>query len=357
MLFRAYSVGNTPTMPTYYLDLPDDSSPRAWSPHEGPRPERPDTRYFGQVFTHMEKALIDPDLEVYLTWSVDQLPSYGARTVAVLLGDEAGRIPRYVDRVRAVFKCYGSRPVLGPVEFDVTGVLAVLQWSYRWLRWLPGAAAHGSHRLGRALQRQRLKPGLFTIPPGTYNQLELPLEPIGTRPTDLFFAGSIEHRGSARRLASPKEHARRGMLDAVARLGQQRPELQLDIQSTPSFKASAEASPQIYSKALMDSKVCLAPRGTSLETFRVLEGLRYGCVVVSERLPRRWFYEDAPILQLERWADLHQALTPVLDNPSELEDRHRRALAWWRDRCSEAAVGSYLAHCLNTLSGRETCAS
>ena len=48
----------------------------------------------------------------------------------------------------------------------------------------------------------------------------------------------------------------------------------------------------------MDARVCLAPRGASVETFRVLEGLRAGCVVVGERLPGHWFYDGAPVIQL-----------------------------------------------------------
>jgi hypothetical protein len=56
-------------------------------------------------------------LSVYLTWSVDELPSYGHDVVAVVTGDETCRIPRYFDRVRAVYKTYGTRPTLGSRPF------------------------------------------------------------------------------------------------------------------------------------------------------------------------------------------------------------------------------------------------
>jgi hypothetical protein len=339
-------------VPRYYLDLPQDTNPRAWDPHAGPRMERPDTRYFGRAFAEMEKGLRDPELEVYLTWSVDRLPSYGDRVVAVLLGDEVGRIPRYADRVGAVFKSYGTRPVLGsrPVDLDATELLAIAQWAYRWVRWLPGGTAHGWRLARRRVRRERIPSRLFTIPLGTYNQLDLPMLSIESRPTDLFFAGSIEHYGSSRRLRSPKQRAREEMLAAVERLGRTRSGLQLDIRRTPGFTASANASPAAYSQALMSSRVCLAPRGTSLETFRVFEGLRYGCIVVTERLPSRWFYDGAPLLQLDCWADLEQVIARVLDDPAELQSWHLRALAWWQERCSEIAVGRYLAACLNALS-------
>ena len=103
-------------MPRYFLDLPEASAPIPWDVHAGPRPERADTRYFGAAFAEMERGLRDPDIDVYLTWDTRRLPAYGPRVVAVLLGDEAGRIPRYVDRVRAVFKSYGVRPQPAPAS-------------------------------------------------------------------------------------------------------------------------------------------------------------------------------------------------------------------------------------------------
>jgi hypothetical protein len=321
-------------MPRYFLDLPEDSAPRPWDPHRGPRPERADTRYFARAFTAMEARLRDPDVDVYLTWDVTRLPSYGDRVVAVVLGDEAGRIPRYLHRVRAVFKAYGTRPVLGAGPW--TGP-ELAQFGVRWLKWLPGAAEHARHRHGQ----------ISVIPLGTFNQDDLPVVPVDERPTDIFFAGSVEHQGGLRGRVSPKLRSRREMLEAVGRLGRARPALRLDLRLTSGFAASAAASSQEYSRALMNARICLAPRGTSLETFRVFEGLRAGCVVVTERLPRHWFYVGAPIIQLGRWSTLDRL--PVLDQPAELRRLHADALEWWRDHCSEAAVGAFLADRLNAL--------
>ena len=48
-------------------------------------------------------------------------------------------------------------------------------------------------------------------------------------------------------------------------------------------------SPDDYMKEMANSKICLAPRGTSFETFRHYEAASVGCVVVSYRLPPTWF--------------------------------------------------------------------
>ena len=339
-------------MPRYFLDLPDSTAPLAWDPHTGPHPERADTRYFGGVFREMERTLVDPRLDIHLTWDSERLPSYGDRVVAVVLRDETGRIPRYTGRVRAVFKCYGSRPSLGsgPLRHPgPTGVLELAQYVVRWKRWLPGAVAHARLLAGRRLRGRPAPPPIEVIPIGTYNQIELPMLGIDERPTDLFFAGSVDHRRSLRRLVSPKTRSRREMLAAVRRLGRLRPRLSLDMRVTDGFAASAAGSPEVYSRALMDSRVCLAPRGTSVETFRVLEGLRAGCIVVAERLPPHDFYAGAPILTLDRWRDLERTLGPVLDDPAELRRRHIEALAWWTEHCSEEAIGRRMAERLNSL--------
>ncbi|MBN1529331.1 MAG: hypothetical protein JW895_09750 [Thermoleophilaceae bacterium] len=334
-------------MPRYFLDLPEEPAPIPWEVHAGPRPERADTRYFGAAFAAMERGLRDPDIDVYLTWDTERLPAYGPRVVAVLLGDEAGRIPRYAGRVRAVFKSYGLRPQPGTRlrgASPVTAALELAQRSVHWLRWLPGGARQARARLTRAGQ-----PGVMLIPLGTYNQVDLPVTPIAERPTDLFFAGSVEHEAGLRyRLASPKARSRREMIEAVDLLARGRPGLRTDIRLTEGFTSSEDAA-EGYSQALMDARVCLAPRGNSAETFRVFEGLRAGCVVVSERLPRFWFYDGGPILQIDSWSQLGDVVEPLLDDPAELERLHAASLDWWREKCSEEALGRLMAERLNRL--------
>jgi hypothetical protein len=334
-------------VPRYFLDLPEDSAPRRWDPHAGPRPERADTRYFAAAFVAMERELRDGDLDVVLTWDVRRLPLEGDRVVAVVLGDEGGRIPRYAGRVRAVFKAYGTRPALGagPLrDRSLTGLADLAQYGVRWLRWLPGGAARTARRL------RREPPGhVTTIPLGTFNQLELPIVAMHERRTDVVFAGSVEHAGSLRHRLAPKTRARREMLEATGELARRRPGLRVDLRLTEGFGASEASSPQAYSHALMDARVCLAPRGTSVETFRVLEGLRAGCLVVAERLPPHPFYAGAPVLQLDRWRELPELLEPILDDEAELGRRHDAARRWWRERCSEEAVGRMMAEQLNHL--------
>lgn len=338
-------------MPRYVLDLPNGSAPRPWDPHAGPGGEWAETRYFAGVFRAMERELHDQDLEIILTWDTERLPTYGERVVAVVQGDEVGKIPRYAARVRAVFKCYGTRPTLGTGLIGnpgAVGLAGLAQYGVRWLRWLPGAAAHARFLAGRRVRGLPASEPVTAIPLGTYNQIELPLVPIEERPTDIFFAGSIEHVASLRhRVASPKTYSRRAMLAAVERLAADRPDLRLDIRLTPDFGGSETDSPENYSRALMSARICLAPRGTSLETFRVFEGLRCGCIVVGERLPPHWFYEGGPVLQLDRWAQLGDVLGPLLEDPALVRRMHERSLAWWRDYCSEAAVGRFLAARLN----------
>ena len=339
-------------MPRYFLDLPEEPAPIAWDVHQGPRRERADTRYFGGVFEAMEPQLRDPDVDVYLTWDTRRLPAYGERVVAVVLGDESGQIPRYVHRVRAVFKSYGLRPQpAGELRAadPLTGALELAQRSVHWLRWLPGAAGLARMRLERRLSGRALPPDVALIPVGTYNQLDLPLVPMGDRSTDVFFAGSVEHDASVRaRIGSPKARSRREMVTAVESLAARRPGLRTDVRLTSGFTAS-EGAAEGYSQALMNSRICLAPRGNSAETFRVLEGLRYGCVVVGERLPRFWFYEGSPVLQLRSWDELERVVAPILEDPDEIARLHAESLAWWRDRCSEQAVGRFLAERLNRL--------
>jgi hypothetical protein len=344
----------------YFICLGYGAPPIAWDLSEGPELVRFDCVFFGRALREMQKRLSEKGLTFYLTWDLRELPTYGDDVVAVVLGDEDARIPRYADSVLAVFKTYGTRPYFGSRPLRQRSRLSFLifiQDLRRWLRHLPDDVRSAPSRL-----RGRARP-VDTIPLGYYNQLDLPLADFDARPIDVFFAGSLELRQRFRLsprswLRMPKPVARQEMLEAVEAFRRRRPEASVRLRLPPTFLATTRADAELYSRDLMAAKICLVPRGASVETYRYFEAMRYGCVVITERLPPTPFYSGSPAFVLERWSSLPDVLERLLADPHALRERHRATLDWWRERCSEQAVGAYMAERLNglALERRSRCA-
>lgn len=350
---------------SYFLCLQYQAEPIAWDPASSPQGRTVHERYFGEVFQAFERHLDAEGLTIYLTWDLDTLPSYGSDVVAVVMGDEWARVPHYSHKVLATFKCYGTNlslganPLLHPSRLNLLAAAKSLRDQlYR----LPGLWARLSAGL-RAGSFEALPP-IFPIPLGYANQHDLPIKPFSERTNDIQFAGSISHNdeehGVKRWIESPKVVSRRQMLDHLTAYQQTHPDVTMDLFVTDGFGPHAAEwgadhfqkmrDAETYSTTLMDTRICLVPRGTSLETFRFFEGLRAGCVLIAERLPSRWFYDDAPVLTLDDWSELSDVLDTLLQNPNALRERHRASLHWWESVCSEEAVGRYMAHTLASLS-------
>lgn len=317
--------------------------------------------YIVGVLRAVERRLGSRGLTVYLTWKLDVLPSYGDRVVAVVMGDEWARYPHYASDVLATFKVYGTRPTAEVRPWaQPVGVSAMLALKYARSHayGLPGrvrrAAAYAARRTGR---RDALPP-VLPIPLGYGNQLDLPVKPLNERGVDAFFAGSVAHRkrvGWDPRgwVVSPKTLARERMLSSLAALREAHPGCVVRVNTTTAFTLNdlhygtgdhtCILSAEEYSAALMDTLLCLAPRGTSPETFRYYEGLRYGCVVVAEPQPARWFYDGAPVVEITDWGRLPEIAWDLLNDRERMAHLHREALRWWTERCSEDAVGVYIA--------------
>ncbi|MEZ4700867.1 MAG: glycosyltransferase [Rhodothermales bacterium] len=342
---------------TYFVCLGQGKAPIAWDPFDQERQINLHTDYFGKAMIALEERLQGEGYQVYLTWDLDALPSYGERVVAVVLGDEWCRVPAYAQRVHRLFKCYGIGPDLGFALFSRPTYQRFLTW-FQYLqagmRYLPGRlrASLASPPDGMPLG-ERIHP----IPLGYANQIELPVKPLAERQFDLSFAGSVVHKpypiwSPKRWFQTPKSHARQTMLDGLKRLVGTRPEWAIDLKITESYKAIRSADPNEYSTRMMDTRICLAPRGTSIETFRYFEGMRYGCIVITERLPSRWFYDGAPALIVDDWSELEDVLDGLLGDPERMEALHRASLNWWRDVCSPQALGRYMADVLDGRSPR-----
>jgi hypothetical protein len=335
----------------YYICFPTESEPIAWDITQF---VRPDCAYWGKVFEVVEQQSTLGGLTFYLTWDTQSLPTYGNNVVAVILGDERCCIPNYCDQVRAIFKCYGIRPILGYSPWQSPswlGLLTLIHFLRNWFGNLPQLL---NYRWQRMRARNSAKPDLapiYEIPLGYYNQLDLPIKALDQRPYDIFFAGSILHGLSfTSPFNTPKSLSRKQMVANLERFRHQQPEfnIKLDILSAfPSVNTLTDSDASSYSDRMMNTKICLVPRGGSFETFRFFEGLRYGCIVITETLPPHWFYQGVPAIQIKNWHELPEVLTTLLANPQQLQEYHQAALIWWRDYCSETAVGNYIAEKLS----------
>ncbi|MDQ4137427.1 MAG: glycosyltransferase family 47 protein [Actinomycetota bacterium] len=338
---------------TYYVCSKDAAEPLPWEPWEDLRKDGETPAYLNRVTANMARGLEISGLTFYFTSDVNRLPSYGQNVVAVVLGDESCRIPRYVHKVRVVFKCYGTVLARGSALSPMApfGLLTLLHFGKNWLRRLPSVLHFRSQQLRAALARQPLRQNIYDIPIGYSNQLDLPMKEMAARPYDIGFAGSINHEAyrvwsPKFYLGTPKSRSRRRMIQSVEEIARQHPEYRVKLSITSSFRESRTADARAYSEELMDTKVCLVPRGASLETYRFFEAIRYGCVVVTEALPPRWFYDGSPAVQVEDWGMLPRVLPELLDEAT-LERMHQESLRWWTTTCSEAAVGAYMAEMLN----------
>lgn len=301
-------------------------------------------------------------LTFYFTWDVKKLPTYGSEVVAVILGDEWCRLPRYERKVRAIFKCYGTRPAAGwsSLKQPYLNALALLQYLRLHVYRAPGQV----HRLINHVNGDDVGVGrTFAIPLGYANQSDLPIKDITARRHDVFFAGSVNHLrhpvwSPKRWLPNPKQRSRKKMIASLTQLKKRRTDLNIALHSTPHFtlgllersedRLEENVTGNSYSQEMMDTKICVAPRGASLETFRFFEGMRYGCVVITEALPSRWFYDGAPAIRIDNWNRLNTVIENLLSDEARLRKKHRQALRWWEEKCSEEALGRFMAEKLRT---------
>ena len=277
------------------------------------------------------------DFWFLLTRNVESLPDFSdekrRKLIVVSLGDEWGRVPHYAEQVFAVFKCYGSDLKLSLHRADLILNLSILiQFARSQSKRLKTSKVGGDN--------------VFPLPLGFYRQVSLPTTPILERSADVAFIGSL--RNSERKslldslgiLRSPKTVSRSSMASYALNWSKQR-SYTVDIGLTSRFLNAGQTSKgDDCSERLMDSKICLCPRGTSLETFRYFEALRYGCVLISEPVPDRWFYRDSPAIYINDWKTLPAVLDSLLGDKDRLVALHQQALDWWQSKCAPAAVSA-----------------
>jgi hypothetical protein len=321
--------------------------------------DKPDGYFFNywvRIFKEFEKSSSLSGLTFYLISNhilVDELPSYGDDVVAVIRSDEECWTPPYLNRVRYVFKTYGFEPWCGASlgEQSPASVMKCMRdwgyWSWRYLS-----------RLARSGFSPRNGDRKMVLPLGYARQTDLPGKPFESRRYLVGFLGSIENRAyrrfSPKRLvATPKAIARSRMAYSLQKLAAWERE-SVFYGTTASFTESTmTGAGDRYTEIMADTKIALAPRGSSVETYRFFEAMRQGCVVICDRLPPHWFYVGCPAIQIDDWSNLETEVKALSADPERLADLHRRSLAWWDEKLSERAVAQVIATCLEGPSGQK----
>lgn len=318
-----------------------------------PRPETAHLSYFLKMFECIEdEGLASGCVFILASYRNRVLPVYGPKVFVFVHDDEHGRLLHYSGQVGAIFKAFGDGPQIArPWRADKLQLLLTLRYLRSMILRLGtqfavlATSGPGSMFLD--------VPPTLPIPAGYLNQLDLPPIPILDRPYDVSFAGSISNGHPSiynlyGMLDTPKACSRRRMAAVLEQYINDNPDHNYNIQFTQNFTASTSLGPFEFSKALANTKICLAPRGCHVETARYFQAMRYGCVVVCERLPDHWFYADSPAIVIEDWRELPKHLNRLLETPELMAQKSEEALYWWSRCASEFAIGRFIGRTVNS---------
>jgi hypothetical protein len=303
--------------------------------------------YFVRAFQFIERNYDFDGYTVCFAWgSLTKLPYVGERVIALVFGDEQCRVPPYAGSVRAVMKSYGffpnyvTRHAPGRlIQIEIAELLRNL------LVWLPT----GWSWVCSPETRSRC----HVIPLGYGVPVQFENIDFAQRPYIASFLGSIAsesaEKGLRALIGTPKAYCRRGMMDALRQLRETYGSDTIVTSLTGGFEESLLDAGVVYSRVMARTKICLAPRGTSHETFRMYEGLLFGCVVIADRLPDRSFYRGSPVIEIDDWRQAPAIVRRLLRDPVKLEELHRAGLQFWSDMLSEQALAFRCASLLQLL--------
>ena len=172
----------------------------------------------------------------------------------------------------------------------------------------------------------------------------MPLVPFDERPVDVAFSGSLGNspEEARQRVPTQKLRARRAVFAALDRVAEELPELTVHANRYLSFHWARDRA-EGYSPLMASTKVALCPRGSVWETYRFWEALASGCVVVGERLPKRAYYQGAPVLTIDRWSRLPGVLRHLFADRSAMRERAEASLRYWRAHGAPPAVAEVIA--------------
>jgi hypothetical protein len=318
--------------------------------------------YFATASSMIEAACSGQGFHFHFTANIETVPVTGPKSVVFVMSEENGLLPRYTGSVDAVFKCYGAKFVpaaqwvwnhpsllMSCLARDAVVFKRILLARWRWWR-----------NQDRARNESVAPATVHHIPLGYHSPPPAELPPWEDRTNDVFFAGSIRQAvletKQVLRIPNPKQVVRNDMAESLKRLAAKK-HWRLKLLLAESFVPHAVAwglategstiTTDEYMREMANSRICLAPRGTSFETFRHYEAASVGCIVVSDKLPNTWFYRNIPFIFVKDWRKIDKVLERLPRELANLRTLHEQTLRWWRDRLSPTALANYVVRVLS----------
>lgn len=231
--------------------------------------------------------------EIIVTENPKYLPRYGDDVIVILKSDEFASDIEYSNRVKAVFRNY----------FD---------------------------------EKYYCHQNIFFLPLPYFGKLsDISIRPILERDIDIFFVGQVTHP------------AREELFKIVLELKKRRKDLNIIFQKTQGFFSGWNLNQ--YLNKLSNSKICLCPRGASVETYRHFESLHHGCVTVSTSLPDVWYFKGAPIQVIQHWSEFPALLSNLINNQNLLKKISRKSVEHWNSKLSPSAVANFINNSISSL--------
>jgi hypothetical protein len=312
---------------------------------------------FRYTYDVLEAALLDvsaEQLHFYFTKEAYSLPEYGRNVIGVLLQEERCKVPVYGRHVRAVVRNLVSHPFLGyRPHLGFTSLETVLTFEFARDCYTSMKARYALEHPPAAFPAPvRREPCTIRLPLGYHSQVELPQIAMADRTLDTFFAGQVSEKipaGSYKRYTSTsKIQARRQIWQALRELEKQN-KWRIDLGDiAANQRDQIPTAFSSYSEKMMQSRICVAPRGSVADSFRAFEGLRAGCLLVANPLPRdEYLYPNAPLLIVDHWRELGGILERYARDIEALEQWRARSLAWWHDHLRPEVMAVMVAQRLN----------
>jgi len=271
--------------------------------------------YFLEILKHIENDLNDDyHFIISRTNSTEEIEQFksciiqGKKNILILLSDEAGIKPYFLDELCMVFRTYSNSRL-----HDDNKIFSV-----------PCGYSCGYG-------------GFFGKSDWKYDNKEESKIPLIDREFDIFFSGQV----------SPNR------IECVRSLQKIKGYFNSKVNITNGFAKGYELDE--YYSLMQNSKIAIVPNGAVVpESFRYFEAFESNCIVISSfpignNIYNNWFYDNSSAIFLNNWSELTKDLVEDLLKLENLKKYDKLNRDYFNESISTKGVSKYMLDKINCV--------